>query len=221
MMSLEKRTSLCVNSFPRTGNTYLQQSLENIIHKNNLQVEFFSHNHDHILLLNPFVNQVSVLRDPESAVLSFILMYMSPRYEGLRSKAYSELQNLVDENLMLYVHFITNMLLSKNTAIIKFEDLVKEDINKICFSIFNHFNINLNFSIRYISESEVSANKSLNDKKNSSDIYLSNYPKDYSLIPERNDVINSIRSSKNFGLALDAYSKVYKTLEDSNRFLKF
>lgn len=221
MMSLEKRNSLYVNSFPRTGNTYLQQSLQRFIYNNNLNVELFSHDHDHLLLLNPFINQVAILRDPTACVSSFILMYLSPNYESSRSRAYSEMQDLIDDNLMLYVNFITNMLISKNVAILRFEDLSNKDINSICVSILKYFSLVDQQDFKFLSERDISDNESLNNKKHSSDIYLLNYPKDYSLIPERDTVISLIRSSKNFDLALDAYQEIYKRLDESVRFLTF
>ena len=208
IMLSEKNNILCINSFPRTGNTFLQQNIETFIKKNNIQdVYLISHTHDHLMILNDNLNQVSILRHPLETITSFVLMYI-PSQEY---KINDEILKLIDDSIYLYIQFIMNMSKNKNIYIIKFNDLIKLDINKIIYDIFYFFNIPI--KKQYIKNTSLDffTHVELNKTKNQENYYSLNYPKTY--IKEKEDLIKEIIKSKGYSDALLIYKNFFELPE--------
>jgi len=204
-MSLEKRNRLCVNSFPRTGNTYLQQSIELFIKKNNLNhISFNSHTHDHLLLLNNNISQVTVLRNPMDTITSLILMFINPNNSV--DEIFKELDYLIDEELKLYMLFLSNINDYDYLAVLKFDDLINSNINEIIYKIFNYLNIDINNEPILITENDINQNINNNIKKHNGNLYALNYPKDKNLIPERGLIMQKIKVSRYFNDAIKIYN---------------
>lgn len=209
MMSLEKRTSLYVNSFPRTGNTYMQQSLQSIINNNKMYyIDFASHTHDHLLLLNNDINQVASLRNPLDTIASFIIMHINPSNKKHLEKVIKELDYLINEHTKLYISFINNMTKSNSLFVIKFEDLITKNINDTCLNIFNYFDIPFSKDIKLLDNVIIENNINNNKKRHNDSVYSLNYPRDYSNIPEREFILETVKNSAYYYKAYEDYIKV-------------
>lgn len=209
MMSLEKKIKLYVNSFPRTGNTYLQQSLQTIIINNKMYyIQFASHTHDHLLLLDNDINQVSSLRNPLDSIASFIVMQINPSNKDHSAEVIKELDYLIDEHTKLYINFINNMKKSKNLFVIKFEDLIVKDINDICLDIFNYFDIPIPKNIKLLDKINIENNIKTNQIKHNNSPYSLNYPRNYYDIPERDFILEAVKNSAYYSKAYEDYREV-------------
>lgn len=201
MMSSEKNNILCLNSFPRTGNTFLQQNIQTFIYKNNLNISFISHVHDYHLLLNNNLKQVSILRNPLDTLTSFILTYIP-------SKGYkidNELLELLDLNFDIYINFLENMQNKDYIYIIDFEYLISEDINKTIINILNYFNFEFDENYIEINKTDLMLHLEANKKKHKNNYYSLNYPKNNIL--EKVMIQEIIQNHKKYDNTLSKYKK--------------
>lgn len=196
---------ICINSYPRSGNTYLHFSINRFIKKNELNnVELFPKYHDHSALLNNNINQVSILRNPLDSITSYALMMLWPSFKKIQE---DEISAFIDDITKLYIDFMNNMQISKNLIVIFFEDLINKDINYFIIKILNSFNISIPIDLKSLSEDELFEMRQ--DMKNiiQNNIYSGHMPRPYSMMPERDGIKQRVLNGKYYAEALSLYNK--------------
>lgn len=203
---LLEQTPLCVNAYPRYGNSYLADAIYYFLEKNKIMhINFTSHGHS--ILEDDTINQVTILRNPLECIPSYALFYLWPLLKTIKKE---EIEEFVNDITELYIIFTNHMKNSENVLFIFFEDLIKKDINYFLKGIFNYFHINIPDNSIFLNHANLVRFKELSKVRVSNNVYKGNYPRDYSLMPERPLIIDIV---KNGIFYKEATNKYYETKE--------
>jgi hypothetical protein len=211
-----------INSFPRSGSTFLHSALD----KYHGQFTFVAEDEDYIdrycqlhtasishIVENPSIKTISILRDPYDAITS--LLYTKYRHIGMQEFRQSDIAYYSN----LYLEFTTaieKMNGSENFIAIDFNEMI-ENPSEVCERIINKFNIYRNNISKISNEDLILLVKQqmIGSGQLSSE---TRGPVEVSFMPEKKDPFRNTfsalvkESKKEIDPALKAYKKVLKSI---------
>lgn len=202
-----KKSYICVNSYPRSGSTYLTFCIQKFIEKNNIRdIQFVLKKHEHLMLSDSSIKQVCILRKPEESITSYALMMLWPIFKKIEEH---EIINFIEDISELYESFMKELIKSKSTMIILFEDLKSNDINKIIIKIFDYFNIYISDKAEPLSKKDLADIKEYMKSIVQNNLYSGHYPREISKILEKPYIENIVKNSSSYNDCNTLYNYVY------------
>ena len=194
-------------AYPRSGNTYLQMSLDTFIKVNSLDVSIESHGHNPLdLRLNE--KSIFILRDPLYAIASFCYMNVDPEYMQRRINTISSLHTFIDKQFNKYNLFITEFLKNNNSKLLPFDYLINEDINIVIANIFNYMGISLGPEIRYLTSHHQDSFPAHNSNYYENNKYGVNFPRGIENDPEYMHIYNSVKNHYKASRTKEVYQEI-------------
>ncbi len=211
-----------INSFPRSGSTFLHSALD----KHKAQFTFVEENEDYLdrfctlhtasiphAIENPAIKTISILRDPYDAITS--LIYTKFKHIGMQEFRQTDINFYSN----LYIEFTTaieNMKGADNFIGIDFNEMI-EDPSAVCERIINKFNMYRSNPSKISNENLMILIKEqmIQDGQVSSE---TRGPVEVSFLPEKKDPLrNTIsalvkESKKDIDPAFKAYKKALKSI---------
>lgn len=204
MMPLE----VVINSYPRTGNTFLITALNRAYIKNEINwynYPVVSHTHSkYIQRLSRENNfyQVSMIRNPLDAVSSYIIYTAAQSNVDLNIK--KDARDTSIYCLKVYSEFYKEWLINKKARMIDFET-IKNDINEVIRIIFN--DINLEY-LNTINNEDIIKEISESDQKNNSGLWMGHVPRDINSLDEYHIIKELLPQLTDYGKSFKIYEEV-------------
>lgn len=200
--------TLSIIGFPRSGNTYLEESLWLFLNKNKLlnKIKLITHemHHHSVIELKKEQKRVLLLRNPIDCISSISYMYMQNNRDNIRE----ELDFCINEEINVYMLYINEYNKRKEEILlINFNDLIATDINITIKNILRYCNIEKE-NISPITLNDVSEMKNKNFEKHNGNNYRMNYPRGIHSDPEFIHIKKQVEEHKNIRIALDAYNEI-------------
>jgi hypothetical protein len=177
-----------LNSFKRTGNTFLSNAISMSFFANDISLEDYrvsSHIHDRFIHKIPQSEdfyQISVIRKPEDTIISASLFDGYFQQSNFNSEAHVEF--LSNNTCRLYNLFYSEWLINKNAKMIKFEDLIN-DVNSVLKTIYSDLGL--------VHKNEVDNEKIkneilLSDSQRKENVFTRHLPRDSNETPEYKNI---------------------------------
>lgn len=211
-----------INSFPRSGSTFLHSALD----KYHGQFTFVAEDEDYIdrycklhtasiphIIENPLIKTISILRDPYDAITS--LLYTKYKHIGMQEFRQSDISYYSNMHLE-FTTAIEKMNGSENFIAIDFNEMV-ENPSEVCERIIKKFNLYRNNLSKISNEDLIILIKQqmIDSGQLSSE---TRGPVEVSFMPEKKDPFRNTFSSlvkeskKEIDPAFKAYKKVLKSI---------
>jgi hypothetical protein len=201
-----------LNSFRRTGNTFLSTALELSYFANNVDWQSYKINsHMHNLFLHRIPQssnfyQVTLLRNPEDTIISNALY--DGKYTSTDMFSEKSVESLCNQTVISYNRFYTEWLNNKNSKMILFENLVN-NVNLVLSSIYS--DLGLSYDIE-ISSADVLDNVGIQDLKRNEGVFAGHTPRGSKDTPEYESVKKSLAKIDQYNESLSIYKKILEAL---------
>jgi hypothetical protein len=202
-----------INSYPRTGNTFMSYALRSAYELNGVAWERYPIiSHTHSKYLQRLKNdknfyQISIVRNPIDTISSFVVHFSFS--DGVDLQINENLVRMSSHCSRLYLEFYSEWLINKNATMISFEKM-KDEPNKVINLIFDEIGLNY---FKYIDPDHVLKTLRESDTESNSGIWTGHTPRDVESLKEYQIVKNFIISTDQYKECLDVYNKIMEELK--------
>lgn len=203
---------IIINSFKRTGNTFLSDALELSYFANNVDWEHYritSHMHNMFVQRIPQSEdfyQLTMIRNPEDTILSAALFdghYMASDFNSEEGVDF-----LCKQTSFLYNRFYDEWLKNKNARMIKFEDLTG-DINSVLKLIYQDLGLSYENGV---TDEGVKTKVRNSDSNRNETIFTAHLPRDIDNLKEYERLRESLLDLDVYKQSLEIYNNVLEAL---------
>lgn len=204
--------NVVLNSFKRTGNTFLSNAIELSYFANDVNWEEYrinSHMHNmfvHRIPQSEDFYQVTMIRNPADTIVSAALF--DGHYLSYDINSVEGVEFLCNQTVILYNLFYDEWLKNKNSKMIRFEDLTS-DVNSVLKSIYSDLGIEYKNDI----DSERVKNKiALSDSNTKENLFTGHIPRNVNSLAEYEKVKNCLLSLDKYKESVDIYEQIMEAL---------
>ena len=202
-----------LNSFRRTGNTFLSTALELSYFANNVDWKMYkinSHMHNKFLQRIPQSSsfyQVSILRNPEDTIISNCLYDGNYTSTDMLSEDGAEF--LCNQTVISYNLFYTEWIKNKNSKMILFESLTS-DINSVLNSIY--FDLGLDYS-KTITDLDIIDKIKFQDLTRGEGVFSGHIPRNSRDTGEYQNIKKSLLKLDSYKESMNIYKEILEELK--------
>lgn len=203
---------IVINSFKRTGNTFLSNAIDLSFFENNVDWEHYrltSHMHNlflHRIPQSEDFYQITIVRNPAETIVSAALFdghYIASDFDSVEAVNF-----LCNQTSILYNRFYSEWLKNKNSKMIRFEDLIK-NINPVLKSIYGDLGLDYTNNI---SSERVTNNVASSDFNRKESIFTGHVPRGVDSLIEYETLKNTLLKSEIYKESVEIYNNVLGAL---------
>lgn len=203
---------IVINSFKRTGNTFLSNAIDLSFFENNVDWEHYrltSHMHNlflHRIPQSKDFYQITIVRNPAETIVSAALFdghYIASDFDSVEAVNF-----LCNQTSILYNRFYSEWLKNKNSKMIRFEDLIK-NINPVLKSIYGDLGLDYTNNI---SSERVTNNVASSDFNRKESIFTGHVPRGVDSLIEYETLKNTLLKSEIYKESVEIYNNVLGAL---------
>ncbi len=203
---------IVINSFKRTGNTFLSNAIELSYIENKIEWDNYrltTHMHNMFVQRIPQSEdfyQMTIIRDPLETIVSAALFdghYMASDFDSVEGVNF-----LANQTAILYNRFYGEWLNYKNAKMIKFEDLTN-DINSVLSSIYADLELTY---LNPVSDENIKNKVAFYDSNRKESVYTGHVPRNVSELKEYGRVKEALIVSELYKQSVEIYNNVLGAL---------